>query len=119
VANHRAEDLQLISKTDKNLTGIEQLRALVAITKKISESLKYQLTAEQIDVLVEEHKQVMAKLAKVPKAEMKQHQDLLKNIQKQVQFVQKELDNYHDAVKDKLISFGKKRKQINAYNALA
>ena len=108
----------MTSKSEK-LTGIELLRALLAVTKKISESLKYQLSAEQIDALAQEHKQVLAQITKVPKAEMKQHQTLLKNIHKQVQFVQKELDCYHDAVKDKLISFGTKRKQINAYNALS
>jgi len=116
--NHREEDLQLKSNPE-TISGIKLLEALVILTKKISDSLKFQLSAEQIDSLAEEHRQVMAQIKKIPEAEMKHHQTLLKNIQKQVQFVQKDLNNYHEAVKDKLVSFGRKRKQINAYNAMA
>jgi phage host-nuclease inhibitor protein Gam len=118
IHNHREEALQLISKPEKDAT-IKLLELLAAVTKKLSDALKFQLSAEQIDSLTQENKQVMAHIKKIPKAEMKKHQKLLQNIHKQVQFVQKELDSYHDAVKDKLITFGKKRKQINAYNAIS
>jgi phage host-nuclease inhibitor protein Gam len=108
-----------LKSNPETISGIKLLEALVILTKKISDSLKFQLSAEQIDSLAEEHRQVMAQIKKIPEAEMKHHQTLLKNIQKQVQFVQKDLNNYHEAVKDKLVSFGRKRKQINAYNAMA
>ena len=107
----------MISKTE-NKSSIELLESLFTVTKKISDSLKYQLTAEQIDSLAQEHHQVMAQLEKVQIVERKPHKELLKKIQLQVQFLQKELATYHEAVKEKLLSFGRKRKQINAYNAL-
>ena len=100
------------------MSSIEILESLVTVSKKISDSLKFQLSAEQIDDLAQEHRQVMEQIKKVPKAELKPHKTLLKNIHEQVQLVQKDLDNYHEAVKEKLITFDRKRKQINAYNAL-
>jgi len=116
--NHREEDLQLKSNAE-TLSSIKLLEALVIVTRKISDSLKFQLSAEQIDSLAQEHHQVMEQIKKIPESEMKYHQTIIQNIHNQVQFVQKELDKYHDAVKEKLISFGRKRKQINAYNAMS
>lgn len=117
IRNHRGGGLQLISKPEKN-SSLKQLELLATVTKKMSDLLKFQLSAEQIDSLTQEHKLMMAQVQKIPKAEMKKHKQLLRNIHKQVQFVQEELNSYHDAVKDKLITFGKKRKQINAYSSL-
>jgi phage host-nuclease inhibitor protein Gam len=117
IHNHKAGGLQLISKPEKD-SSLKQLELLATVTKKMSDLLKFQLSAEQIDSLTQEHKLVMAQVQKIPKAEMKKHKQLLLNIHKQVQFVQEELNSYHDAVKDKLITFGKKRKQINAYSSL-
>jgi len=108
----------LISKSEKP-TSIQLLEALATVTRKISDSLKYQLSAEQIDSLAKEHRQVMEQIQKIPKAELKPQQHMLKTIQTQVQNLQDELGNYHQAVKEKLISFGQKRKQVSAYNALS
>jgi len=95
------------------------LESLITVSQKISDSLRFQLSAEQIDDLAQEHKAVMEQIKTIPKTEMKHHQPILKNIQKQVQSLQEEMGNYHQAVKEKLISFGQKRKQINAYNAMS
>jgi phage host-nuclease inhibitor protein Gam len=108
----------LTSNPEQSST-IELLESLISVTKKISDSLKFQLSSEQIDSLAHEHRQVMAQIQKIPKVEMKNYKIILQNLSQQVQFVQKELDNYHDAIKDKLISFGRKRKQIHAYNAMS
>lgn len=108
----------MISKPEK-LTCIKLLESLAVVSKKISDSLKFQLSAEQIDSLSQEHRAVMDQIKKIPRSEMKLHQQLLKNIHEQAQLLQKDLGNYHQVVKEKLVSFGRKRKQISAYNALS
>jgi len=93
------------------------LASLSDITNKISESLKQNATAEQLNFLANEHRRVMEKLKKYAPTELKDNKPYLKNVYDQIQSVQKEMGVYHHTIKEKLLSFNKKRKQLNAYNA--
>ncbi|KPA11206.1 hypothetical protein MHK_008589 [Candidatus Magnetomorum sp. HK-1] len=104
--------------SNADISSIQLLASLSSIAKKITGALKDNSNAEQLDFLTQEHRQVMEQLKKVPASEMKEQKSLLKNIYEQIQTVQEDLVHHHQIIKEKLISHSKKRKQLNAYNAL-
>jgi len=105
--------------SDKQHTSSSQLLASLSdITNRISESLKKNANAEVLDSLANEHRYVMEQLKRNPTPALNKKKSMLMNVYGQVQSVQKEMNIQHQAIKEKLISFSKKRKQLNAYNAL-
>ncbi|MBF0452536.1 MAG: hypothetical protein HQK75_17675 [Candidatus Magnetomorum sp.] len=104
--------------SESKSSSIQLLASLSNITKRISESLKQNATAEQLDSLSNEHQQVMEQLKQHPFTELKGSKSLIENVHSQVQSVREELSRHHHSIKEKLVSFSKKRKQLHAYNAL-
>ena len=106
----------MISETETNTETL--LTSLAELTANIRKSLKLKLTSEQIDAMADEQRQIMSQIKRIPTEALRPYKDSIQRIFDQIQTLQGELGTYQKAVKDQLISFGQKKKQISAYSAV-